>query len=186
MIPEEPERWRRRLEGSGEPRSQRFRVWVGAGAGQTTGQEAADVVDLGTRPHVVGEDDVVVTARFGESVGENRTGAAESEYRLIGVGGDDRGCGAGTDQFEQVRGLRVEVLGVVDDEVPDAAPLCGEQVRRWRTPTADPTSSAASTAGADAPVDRPTPPQQHRLLVLLVCPVRRPPTRDVCACAPTP
>ena len=96
---------------------------MGAGAGQTTGQEAADVVDLGTRPHVVGEDDVVVTARFGESVGENRTGAAESEYRLIGVGGDDRGCGAGTDQFEQVRGLRVEVLGVVDDEVPDAAPL---------------------------------------------------------------
>ena len=147
------------------------------------------MVDLGTRPHVVGEDDVVVTARFGESVGENRTGAAESEYRLIGVGGDDRGCGAGTDQFEQVRGLRVEVLGVVDDEVPDAAPLCGEQVRvggerRQRRPDE---FHAASTAGADAPgVDRPTLPRNS--IVCSYCSYARPAAThsDVCACAPTP
>ncbi|CAB4915222.1 unannotated protein [freshwater metagenome] len=65
-----------------------------------------------------------------EQIGHERgIRSTEREDGLIGVPGDHGRFGIGADQPNQLRSLRIEVLCIVDDEVPDAGALTAQQIR---------------------------------------------------------
>ena len=57
-----------------------------------------------------------------------RLGAAEAEHRLVRVTGEQRHVGARGQHPNQQGGLRVELLGVVDEQHADPGPLAGQQL----------------------------------------------------------
>jgi hypothetical protein len=74
----------------------------------------------------VSEDD---GAAVGLGVGEQAwIGAPEGEHGLVGVAGEDELLGGEPEAREQAVLQRVEVLGVVDEQVADAVPFRGEEL----------------------------------------------------------
>ena len=65
----------------------------------------------------------MVVARLGELGEEAGVRAAEPEHRLVRVARDDGEVGTVAEQTDQFRGLRIEVLRVVDQQAPDPGPL---------------------------------------------------------------
>ena len=87
---------------------------------------------------------------------QRRVGTAVREHRLVGVAGDDCQLGARRQHPHQAGGLRVEVLGVVDEQQLDSPPLGGEQlVRRRRTLPARRRRARPRRARARWPAGRP-------------------------------
>ena len=66
---------------------------------------------------------------LGVAVEKSWVCAAESEHRLLVVAGDDGELRPGSQDGDEPRGLRVQVLSVVDEQHPDAAMLGGRQLR---------------------------------------------------------
>ncbi len=92
------------------------------------GQASRDAADrAGDRlPAATGlgqhDDAIVVTAK------KRGIGSAVTEHRLRGIACDDGEVGSGRQHSHQPRGLRVEMLGVVDEQHPDPGPFGGQQV----------------------------------------------------------
>ena len=134
------------------------------------------------RAEVLAQHDVAFGPRIGQSVGETRTRTTETEDRLVGVGGDDRRFGSGADESDQFCCLRVEVLRVVDDQVPDATALPREKLgicrerRQCRPDELCGVDRGRRRTGSREPHG---PAQQHVLLVLGIRASRRRPFRTV-------
>ena len=115
------------------------------------------------------------------AVQQRGIGAAVGEHRLVGVTGDDGQLGARRQHPHQAGGLRVEVLGVVDEQQLDPRALGGEQLgvdgERLQC-GADEFGSAERGHGGLRRGHPDGGPQQHRLLVLLRELARRPATPD--------
>ena len=145
------------------------------GTGEPRRERSADLADVGVRTEILAQHDVAFGSWIGQSVGETRTRTTESEDRLVGVGGDDRRLGSGADESDEFCCLRVEVLCVVDDQVPDAIALTREELgicreRRQRRPDQlGGVDRGRRRTGSREPHG---PAQQHVLLVLCVCPRR--------------
>src|SRR5690606_4877974 len=107
--------------------------------------------------------------------GEARVGAAEGVNGLVGVAGDDDGVGGGADDAHQQRGLRVEVLGVVDEQVAQAGAFVGEQVGvggQGVQAGADEFGGVEGGRGGLGRLDADRPAQQQRLFVAAQEPAR--------------
>ena len=112
----------------------------------------------------------VITGSSSSPAQQGGIGAAVGEHRLVGVTGDDGQLGARRQHPHQAGGLRVEVLGVVDQQQLDPRAFGGEQLgvdgERLQC-GADEFGRAQRGHGGLRGGHPDGGPQQHRLLVLL-------------------
>ena len=148
------------------------------GTGQPRHQRPPDPVDRRVAAVIHRQHHVPRIAGVRESVGEGRVRAAEAEHRLVGVGGDDRRVRTGPDERQQRCRLRIEVLGIIDKEMPDAAALPGQQIRvggEGRERRADEFGGVDGGCRCTGSREADRTAQQHVLLVLGIRPTGRHP-----------
>ena len=138
-------------------------------------------------------DSVSTTTGVVVAAQQRRVGAAEAEHRLVRVAGDHGELGAGGQHPHQPGGLRVEVLGVVDQQQPDPGAFGGQQLgvggERLQRRT-DQFGRAQRRHGRLRRRHADRGAQQHHLLVVLrelACghPLRRRPARRPRRCSAT-
>ncbi len=97
--------------------------------GEPPGDPADEFCHLRGGAMVGSEHHAAARVVVGERGEKGRVGTAEGEDRLVRVTGDGGGAGAEADDAHQLRGLRIEMLRVVDEQVPDPGAFPREQVR---------------------------------------------------------
>lgn len=146
-------------------------------AAQHLGRDRRDVGVVAIRD---GQNDLALVSALGQSEQERRIRTAESEDGLIGITGDDRARSSGSDQPNQLRRLRIQMLCVVDKEVPDPSALGAKQFgiggERGQGRT-DQLGRVERRRRRLRSLDTDTAAQQHALLVGLGEPPGRHPLR---------
>ncbi len=169
--------------GRGQPYRDRARICTGAvyfadrpDAGQPARNARDGARHRGAAPMRLRQCDGRRISR-----GEQRgIGAAEAEHRLVGVAGEQRQIGSGGEHPDQPRRLGVELLGVVDEQDPDAATLGSQQFGIHREGFQGGADEFGRTQRRHGRLWGSRPDgraQQHHLLVLLREPPGRRPLR---------
>ncbi len=139
-----------------------------------SGQSARDAVGhrrhFACRPVVGAQHDAAGRVVFGQPFEEGGIGAPEAEHALVGVARDGARARPGADDADQLCGLRIEVLCVVDEQMTDPRAFGCEQFgvgRERRQGSADQFGRVERGRGSLGCLQPHGPPQEHDVLVSL-------------------